>query len=172
VVPTKTRSCVKWHSATQTQQLFIISFICWGNSTFFHGHTIFIFLLGRTWTILQILHPSFRWLAGSVMVVICTVVLLVPLMLRIVSHNQFTISTINLTFSLLGLLFSEHSQVWSPSKCTPWPFHFGFCSIFNTIKLFRADICSKNNTHSFVHFMVFSSKGNSTTFSLPFPCLA
>jgi len=45
------------------------------------------------------------------MVVICTVVLLVPMMLRIVIHNQFTISTITLTFSVLGLLFSEHNEV-------------------------------------------------------------
>jgi len=65
-------SCVKWHSAPQTQQLFIISFICWGNSTFSHGHTFFIFSLGRTWTILRILHPSFRWLAGSVMDHMCS----------------------------------------------------------------------------------------------------
>jgi len=45
------------------------------------------------------------------MAVICAVVLLVPLTLRIVIHNQFTICTIILPFSMLGLLLSEHSQV-------------------------------------------------------------
>lgn len=76
--------------------------------------TLFLFFhLVQHGPFLRILHPSFRWLAGSVMAVICAVVLLVPLMLRTVIHNQFTISTIILTFSVLGLLFSEHSQVRS-----------------------------------------------------------